>query len=1134
MKSPLIQIASAPPAPAAGSAASGGQEAFDPAAGAGVQNRRGFLKSLGLAGAGAALAGCGTGQVEVLPYVVPDARRTPGEPVRFATVCRECPAGCGMLMRVHDGRATKAEGNPDHPLNRGKLCLRGQSALQGLYNPDRFAGPLLRDARGRWQSLSWEAALARLAQEISSVEREGRAAESAWLGGLENGALGALVDDWLRANRYPPRLSYEAYSYDALRLAAAAVFGQPVIPGFDFAPARYLVAFGAEFLETWLSNVEYARQFAAMHSYGHTRHPARFVFAGPRLNLTGANADENWQLEPGAEPLAMFALAELTARRLHRRLDWPAGVQPPAFSAERAAAAARVPLDVIRRAARRLVRHRPSLVLGPGVANDDEQAVFTHLAALRLNQMLGNVGVTVFPDRPHALSAAAWQSQVLDLFGRARRGGVRLLFLHHANPAFHLPAAAGIRAGLERIPFIVSFARQMDETTQSAHLILPDHDPLESWGDYAPRPGLAGLLQPAMRPVFDTRPTGDILLWLARHFRQSLPGAEPQPPVASMLPPSAGVIAGAHPGASGELNDPATLGLGGHPSRLAPAPESPASPNLPSSAAAIPAPEGSNLRSSPNLPQPDPDDALPPAAVTNFDQYLRRRWQSALAPGAAPEEQARIWRRFLAQGVWVAPGAAASPSPRQVASIRASSPMPAGPLVLPLPHPTLAPAAPGPPPPAPPLRLAPAGPAKFRGSGRFTLLLYPSIRFFDGRQANRGWCQEIPDPLSKICWDSYVEIHTAVAQPLGIREGDILRLDSPYGAAEFPAHLANGLHPAVLALEIGQGHANFGRFANQRGDSPGKLLGAQLAGGAWLPGFQIQVAARRLEKRRNLANLQIERQQWDKKIALAVALADADTAAAREPEMRATWYSFHPYPHHRWAMSVDLSSCIGCNACVAACYAENNIPVMGRSACMSHREMAWLRVEVYAGDSRHPPTRMNPDLRFIPIPCQQCDNAPCEYVCPVFAAYHTDEGLNGQVYNRCIGTRYCSNNCIYKVRRFNWFTPQWPAPLDQQMNPDVSVRAKGVMEKCTFCVQRIERAERSAKIDRRPLRDGEIQPACMQTCPTQAIVFGDQKDSRSRVAQLQRRARSYHMFYEENCFPAVNYLKRVKFELNST
>ena len=1131
MKSSLIQIANARPARPDEEAERGiGAEAFDPAVQPGHTDRRGFLKALGLAGAGAAASGCS--QTELLPYVVPDERRTPGEPASFATVCRECPAGCGMLVRTHDGRATKVEGHPSHPINRGKLCIRGQSSLQGIYNPDRFDGPRERDAHGAWRKVSWEAALARLAAEMAQVERENRAGEVAWLGGLENGALGALIDDWLRAWEFAPRLSYEPLSYDSLRLAAQHVFGSAIIPGYNFAPARYLISFGAEFLETWLSNVEYTLQFSAMHSYGHTRHPARFVFAAPRLNLTGANADENWQLAPGSEALAAYALAALTASRLGRSMSWPGGMPTPTMTPAAAAAKANVPLNVLQRAAWRLSRRRPSLILGPGAANDHDQAAVAHGIVLRLNQALGNVGVTVLPDRPHALSASAWQTQVLELLARARQGGLRMLFLHHANPAFHLPAVTQAITALEKIPFIVSFARHMDESTEHAHLILPDHDPLESWGDYAPRPGIAGLMQPAMRPVFNTRPTGDILLWLGRHFHKKLPGTETRAAAKSLLPASSGVIAGGAAGAAG-AGPPVTLGMKGEIAKVTPAPEAASSPKLTESQQTIPTPEGSNLPASPNLAQPDPDDALPPASVTNFDEYLRRRWQQALSPQGDAATQARLWRHSLAQGVWAEAGVQVAPDPMALTFVETHSPLPAEPLVAPLPAGIAAPAAPAAAPTAPAHALPADGMANFAGAGEYYLLLYPAIQFYDGRLADRGWCQEIPDPLSKITWDNYVELHPATAAALGVAEGDLLRLETESGSAEFPAHLQTWTHPAVLAISMAQGHRNYGRFASHRGDWPQKLAGARLADG-WLPGFQAKASARRLEKHRNLADLQPERLQWDKKIALAVELAQADTAAAREPERRVTWYSFHPYPNHRWAMAIDLDSCIGCNACVAACYAENNIPVMGRSSCLSHREMAWLRVELYAGESSHPSTQMNPDLRFIPIPCQQCDNAPCEYVCPVYAAYHTDEGLNGQVYNRCIGTRYCSNNCIYKVRRFNWYTPQWPAPLDQQLNPEVTVRGKGVMEKCTFCVQRIQRAELTAKVDKRPLQDGEIQPACMQTCPTEAIVFGDAKDPNSRVSQLARQPRGYHMFYEENTFPAVTYLKRVKFELNQT
>ncbi|HOP79579.1 MAG TPA: 4Fe-4S dicluster domain-containing protein, partial [Armatimonadota bacterium] len=235
------------------------------------------------------------------------------------------------------------------------------------------------------------------------------------------------------------------------------------------------------------------------------------------------------------------------------------------------------------------------------------------------------------------------------------------------------------------------------------------------------------------------------------------------------------------------------------------------------------------------------------------------------------------------------------------------------------------------------------------------------------------------------------------------------------------------------------------------------------------------------------------------------------------------FYPGHEHKGSRWVMVVDLDRCIGCNACVAACYAENNVAVVGEEGVRRNRVMAWLRIDRYFdwSQSRTP-------IIFQPMLCQHCDVAPCESVCPVYAAAHSEEGINMQVYNRCVGTRYCSNNCPYKVRRFNWFQFTWPEPLNWQLNPDVTVRDRGVMEKCTFCIQRIREAQIIAKREHRALRDDEIIPACVQTCPTGAFTFGDLNNPDSRVSRLFKQdPRAYQALYELNTKPGVVYLRRI-------
>ncbi len=417
-------------------------------------------------------------------------------------------------------------------------------------------------------------------------------------------------------------------------------------------------------------------------------------------------------------------------------------------------------------------------------------------------------------------------------------------------------------------------------------------------------------------------------------------------------------------------------------------------------------------------------------------------------------------------------------------------------------------------------------------SGR-ELILYPDAKVFDGRFANSGWLQELPDPITTLTWDNAATLAPEDAQELRVKHGEVVRITHGGRSVEAPACVVPGQARGVVGLALG-----YGREA-----------GGSVAAGAGVDAYPVRTAAtaylasgvevQRTGRRRLLATTQehhvidtLGMAERGRRVGSLIREASLNEFL-RHPEFakNATWSQARPLwqeielkGEHQWAMAIDLSACIGCGACTIACQAENNIPVVGRKQVARGREMHWIRVDRYfAGDPS------DPQVRFQPMPCQHCENAPCESVCPVAATVHSEEGLNQMVYNRCVGTRYCSNNCPYKVRRFNFFNnfTKVAATTRMAFNPEVTVRGRGVMEKCTFCIQRIEAGKTAAKNERRPLRDGEIVPACAQTCPTRAIVFGDLKDPSSEVSRLHRHPRSYGILEEIDTKPRTLYLAKL-------
>jgi len=415
------------------------------------------------------------------------------------------------------------------------------------------------------------------------------------------------------------------------------------------------------------------------------------------------------------------------------------------------------------------------------------------------------------------------------------------------------------------------------------------------------------------------------------------------------------------------------------------------------------------------------------------------------------------------------------------------------------------------------------------GDDRFEVALYESVPMRDGSNANNPWLLELPDPITKVSWDNLALIAPATASKLGLRDGDVVSLAAANGTIELPVFTQPGQHGRAISVAVGYGRRTVGKAGNGVGANAFSL--APMVRGArrmWAGG----VALTRTGRRTKLAEAQRHFSMEGRPIVLETTREELAKHEREHHEELPNLWNERLQGEKSWGMTIDLDKCTGCSACVVACQAENNVPVVGKDQVQRQRIMHWIRIDRYYSGSEE-----NPQSLHQPMMCQHCGHAPCETVCPVLATTTSSEGLNQQVYNRCIGTRYCANNCPYKVRRFNWYNYTQNPRFDYNMtnpvgrlvlNPDVTVRSRGVMEKCSLCVQRIHVAKNAAVKRGSPIQDGEIKTACQQVCPTDAIVFGDLNDPKSHIAQHMRGERTYRVLEDLGTRPNVAYLKKVR------
>lgn len=909
-----------------------------------------------------------------------------------------------MLAKNRDGRVIKVEGNPEHPINRGRLCPRGQASLTRLYDPDRIQRPLRRTAAG-FVPMSWTEAEEVLSAALANTPERGKSERLVFMTELITGPLRDLVEHWTSLAK-GGHVLFEPFIYEPLKQANRLVFGRDAIPTYRIDQADFLISFNAGFLETWLSNVEYARRFRLFHE------PKKdgknfFVFVGPRQSMTAANADLQIRTAPGDEYLVAIGLL-LALRETER--NPPSGREMiqtllKGYSLPGILSRTGVAETDLRAVASRFQKSRRPLALAEGLTWFSPMGREAAVAANLLNTWNSGTEGIIGWEESSAQEQLMPAPELKTLFEKMRSGGIDLFVFHNVNPVFSLPLSWDVRGALKSVKTKISFSSTMDETTAMADFIFPTHTPLESWGEHSPRGGVTGILQPVMGNLFDTHHLGDILIRSGKK------------------------VAGRN-----------------------------------------------------QFPWND------------FRALLLLSWNRQWKESGSVQPWETFWAGILQKGgSFTQPAATADSQPRY-----------SGELSLP-------------------------PPPEERGTGeRFHMAVYPTVQFYDGRMADSPWIQELPDPITQVTWGGWAEIHPETAERLHLEKGNLVEIRSDHGLIRLPALPIYSVNPGTIAVPLGQGHTEYGRFARGLPGNPMGLFPPQPEGGP-----PVLVTLRKTGETFAVANTDGSFYEHGRHIIETTSLEEyvKDLSSGKKPEItmplpsgwdpKRDMYASHVHDAYRWSMVVDLDRCIGCGACVVACYAENNVAFVGRKQILNGREMSWIRVQRYfdSGDHR---------VHWLVMLCQHCDSAPCESVCPVYAPQHSIEGLNNQVYNRCIGTRFCSQDDPYKVRRFNWFWFTRPWPLDLQLNPDVTVRQMGIMEKCSFCVQRIIDAKIRAREQGREVKDGEFTTACAQTCPTDALTFGNIKDPESRVANMVGNPRAYQVLHHLNTKPAVIYLKRIE------
>ena len=940
-------------------------------------SRRDFLKFLGFSTAVAALAGCEGAVHKTIPYVIQPESIVAGEANYYATCIADGFDFASVLVKTREGRPIAVLRNPEAKAG-GAVNARILASVLSLYDEHRNPSPTLSQGGELWQQLDTKAITA-----LEKAKAEGK--QIVMLSQtLASPSSYALVE--LLKEKYPTfkLIEYDTVSEEATLRAFEKRCGLRAMPDYDFSKAKLIVSFDADFLGDWNGGgyeADYAQGRIPSKANGMSRH----IQLEANLSLTGANADERIALTPQQlkVALAQFYIFLTEYQTTH----------PEDLSAEIN--------EKLKAIADEVKKAGSDAVIVTGIDKDNAQEL-----TFALNKRLKSKAF--IPETPILTRKGDVTWKFKPLLTDMNEGKVGVLFINNLNPLYSLPNAEVFASGLKKVPFSLSFAMRADETAQQTTLWAPQPHYLESWGDVEFKYGHYGLMQPCIRPLFNTKQWQDCFLqWI------------------------------------------------GH--------------------------------------------------KESYYDFIKAHWENHILKGFS-------WEQALHDGTFVDNEKRFDFEQQEEERLslfrtkESFTDISISQLFI------------------------------SQTESPFELSLYTSTALGDGQQANNPWLQELPDPIHRTTWDNFLTMHPIDAQTLGIENWHTADGALDGHQAKISGNDKSIIAPVLITPAQTQGSVG---LALGYGRKAGIQTEMQVGVNAFLlykdhcktQGVQIEKA----EGTHQFACLQLQNELVGRKNILKEISLDTFLNSSVEvwnPQPSKTKKA-STTPHH-FKLSIDLNACTGCAACVIACHAENNVPVVGKEEVRRSRDMHWLRIDRY--ESRENEQRC---VGFQPVMCQHCNNAPCETVCPVIATAHGQQGQNQMAYNRCVGTRYCANNCPYKVRRFNWFqyseNKQFNYNMNNEigrmvLNPDVTVRSRGVMEKCSLCIQNTQAVILKAKREGRAVAPGEFNNvvACAAACNTGAMVFGDANEEGSKIAQLSASDRMYQLLAELNTDPNVVYQVKVR------